>query len=401
MSLLKQLADPAVWEEFYFCKEEKQHLSKRELQDLRMFIDEKGYLPVVENIRNDVPWPYPERKLIRKIQTEKKRIVYIFPRSENYVLKMLSFLLLRKYDSVFSPNLYSFRVSCGVGKAMNSVLGIPHLEKKYTYKTDIHDYFNSIDVRKMCSQLDELLTDEPEILRLLKRILNDPHVKDGEDIVSENKGVMAGTPVAVFLANLYLKAMDEEFCSAGISYARYSDDIFVLSDSEEERNRAAGRIRDILSNYGLEINPKKEVLTDPGDPWTFLGICYESGIVDISSVSKEKIKDKIRRKARAIKRWQIRKQATEDQAVRAFIRSMNRKFFELDSNSELTWTRWYFPLINTDKSLREIDQYMQYWIRYIATGTHSKASFRFRYEQMKEFGYRSLVHEWYAGREEE
>lgn len=34
----------------------------------------------------------------------------IFLREENYVLKLLTYLLIRQYDDVFAKNLYSFRV---------------------------------------------------------------------------------------------------------------------------------------------------------------------------------------------------------------------------------------------------------------------------------------------------
>ena len=39
---------------------------------------------------------------------------------------------------------------------------------------------------------------------------------------------------------------------------------------------------------------------------------------------------------------------------------------------------------------------MQEYIRYIITGRHYKGNYRITYEQMKEWGYRSLVHEYYA-----
>ena len=93
---------------------------------------------------------------------------------------------------------------------------------------------------------------------------------------------------------------------------------------------------------------------------------------------------------------QIRKQTTNEQAVKALIRSMNRKYFSADSSHELTWTRWYFPLINTDKTLHELDLYLQYWIRYLYTGRHRRKNYEFRYEDMKALGYQSLVHAWYA-----
>ncbi|MCF0105686.1 MAG: hypothetical protein HUJ53_02870, partial [Holdemanella sp.] len=168
-----------------------------------------------------------------------------------------------------------------------------------------------------------------------------------------------------------------------------------FTDTEEEQVQVATIIKKHLDDSGISINPKKEVYTKPKEPWTFLGIQYSNGTIDISSVTKEKTKSKIRRRARAIKRWQIKKGKTNTQAVRALIKAMNKKFYEASSSHELTWSRWYFPLITTDKTLHEIDLYVQYWIRFLSTGKHNKKNYNLRYEEMKELGYRSLVHEWY------
>ena len=399
MSLLDKLSDPLVWKEYYWYKREHRHLTRSEDADLKKYIAEKEYLPVTEKVGSGGCFSIPQKKLIRKMYTEKKRVVYTYPREENYVLKLLTYLLLRKYDAVFSENLYSFRASYGTARAMGRILHTPGISRKFTYKADISNYFNTIDVDIMLSDLREVLSDDPELYGLLAGILTDRRAEDRGQIIEEDKGVMAGTPFAVFLANVYLRRMDREFLDKGILYARYSDDVIVFCDTEDEREEAAARVLSILSERKLKVNPKKEVRTAPGEMWTFLGISYENGQVDISPVSKDKLKAKIRRKARNIKRWQARKGARNDQAARAFIRSMNRKFFDCDISSELTWTRWYYPLINTDVSLKEIDSYMQEWVRYLASGTHAKKKYDFRYQDMKDSGYVSLVHEWYLYRE--
>lgn len=65
-----------------------------------------------------------------------------------------------------------------------------------------------------------------------------------------------------------------------------------------------------------------------------------------------------------------------------------------------TWSRWFFPNLTTAKGLAEIDACMQQYIRYAATGRHSKSNYRIRYDTLKEWGYRSLVHEYYATRKD-
>ncbi|MBQ6549947.1 MAG: hypothetical protein IJL78_00880 [Lachnospiraceae bacterium] len=396
MSILLQLQDPAEWEAFFLYKEEKRHLTREEACDLRAFIDNQEYLPVVSRILSGGTFSVPEKKLIRKMDTDKKRAVYVFPREENYVLKLLTFLLLRKYDGLFTDDLYSFRVSRGAGKALTRVLHMPGLRSMYVYKVDISNYFNSIDVPEMLVMLTDVFRDDPQLYELFEKLLTDPRVCDQGVVTEEKKGVMAGTPFAVFLANLYLLPLDKRMQAEGFLYARYSDDIILFAPTEAARERGAEIILETLHAHGLSVNPEKEHRASSGEPWTFLGVSYDGGTVDISPVSKEKLKARIRRKSRALRRWQIRKGATDEQAAKALVRSMNRKYFSADSSHELTWTRWYFPLITTDRTLHELDLYLQDWIRYLASGGHHrKQNYAFRYEDLKALGYRSLVHEWY------
>lgn len=395
MSICTRLSDPAEWERYYLYKEENRHLTREEAADLRAFIDAREYEPVVSRILSGGSFSVPEKKLIRKMHSDKKRAVYLFPREENYVLKLLTFLLLRSYDHLFTEDLYSFRVSQGAGRALSRILHAPGLHDMYTYKVDIHDYFNSVNVDQILEMLSEILQDDPLLFHVFTQILNDPRVLDQGEIKEEQKGVMAGTPFAVFLANLYLLPLDREMKLQGFLYARYSDDIMLFAPTAERREEGVRIILDALYARDLSVNTEKEVRTAPGEMWTFLGISYTDGIIDVSPVSTDKLKARIRRKARAIKRWQVRKQASNEQAVKALIRSMNRKYFSADSSHELTWTRWYFPLITTDRTLHELDLYLQYWIRYLAAGRHRQKNYEFRYEEMKALGYQSLVHAWY------
>ena len=108
-----------------------------------------------------------------------------------------------------------------------------------------------------------------------------------------------------------------------------------------------------------------------------------------------KLKQKLRRKARALARWRDRKGVSGEKAAKAFIKALNRKLYEHTDENDLTWARWFFPVISTSGSLRELDRYAEDCVRFIATGKRTKGRFDFRYEQMKRLGFRSLVHEYY------
>ena len=161
MSLLDRITDAETWEAFY---EYKLSLAcaKQFTGELRKFIDEKRYEPVCEGILAGRPFPLPRRTVISKMGTDKKRIVYTYPQAENTVLKLLTWLILRKYDRVFCDDLYSFRPGRTAKDAVRRLLKergrtretegtvllsessrrqgrVLRVTDMYAYKVDIHD----------------------------------------------------------------------------------------------------------------------------------------------------------------------------------------------------------------------------------------------------------------------
>lgn len=393
MSLLDKLDSKENWLEFYRFRLERQHLSKREAAKLLAFIENADYTAAVKRIRDGRGFSYPRKCLISKHSSPKKRAVYIYPEDEAYVLKLLTYLM-RGYDPCFGDNLYSFRASKSVRDAVQKLTGLNRTAGLYSYKVDISDYFNSIDIPLLMPMLESTLSNDRPLFEFLRSLLENPYCLEGGQPVKAQKGVMAGVPFSGFCANIFLKSLDEAF--SGRLYARYSDDIIVFSESEAQRDRDEALIKQLLYEMKLTVNPSKEVRTSPGEQWTFLGISYSQGIIDVAPVSVQKLKAKLRRKTRALIRWRIKNGLEPRCAARALIKHFNRRFFETSDPDETTWCRWYFPLINTDRSLKEIDAYMQQCIRYIMTGTRTKAMYNFRYDEMKLLGYRTLTGEYYS-----
>lgn len=400
MSLLDIISDRNVWIRFYDRRVEQGHLCRGEEYDLYQFIRKGGYQPLLDSIKNGVPFSHPHKKMVAKGHTGKKRTVYTFGKEENHILKLITYLMIKKYDHLFQPSLYSFRSGHSVSEAIRKITRTRDIRQYYSYKVDISNYFNSINVDKLIVMLEENLADDKALLCFLSGMLRNPYAIENGETISESKGAMAGTPTAVFFANLYLNDLDKRFADSKIMYFRYSDDIIIFAKSKEDIERGREIILEHIKEMDLIVNPEKETFSKPGESWSFLGFEYENGEIDISSISIGKIKAKMRRKARALLRWKKAKGKTGPMAAKGFIKAFNRKFYDTDNAHEMNWTRWYFPTITTDKGLKEIDQYMQACIRYIMTGKHNKANYNLRYEQMKEFGYVSLVNNWYKGRKE-
>ena len=396
MSLLDILSDEKVWVDFYEQKVDPAYFRIADAQHLFQYVRQKRYLPVVEMIRRGEGVSVPCKKRIAKADSSKKRIVYSLPEDETMVLKLLTWLMIRKYDSFFSDNLYSFRPGYGVKHALKRILYAPESSQYYSYKLDVRNYFNSIDVDLLMAILKELLSDDLPLYDFLTNQLSNPKVFDEGELVEENKGVMAGIPYAVFLANVFLTPLDRLFEQIpGVVYCRYSDDIILFSKDKETLEQAKEILHNYLSDSHLEINHSKVIETRPGESWTFLGFECDGKTIDVSKVSVQKLKSKMKRKAKALRRWAEVNGKDGWMAAKAFIKHFNKKLYTSESNCEVNWSWWYFPLITTDSSLQQIDSYMQDCIRYVATGKRTKSRYNFSYEQMKDLGMLSLVNMWY------
>ena len=124
---------------------------------------------------------------------------------------------------------------------------------------------------------------------------------------------MAGTPIAPFCANLYLREMDAWFERRGALYARYSDDV-VFFGSEREIAIYREAFEGFLEKYRLRVNPEKVGLYAPGEPWSFLGFSSHRGVIDIAPATVKKLLARIRRAARSLYRWRLREGVAAEKA---------------------------------------------------------------------------------------
>lgn len=395
MNILEELSQQSTWEEFLTYRLWKGRFNWQEFEVADTFVAEKQYLPVVERMLRGEGLSFPTKHLVNKMGSGKKRVVYSFEDDEMNVLKCMSYLFYR-FDTTFSPNCYSFRRNVTAHDAVRNLVRAIDGRPMWAYKLDIHDYFNSISIPLLLPILREVFAEDPTLFRFFEQILTEECAIFKGEIVRENHGVMAGTPISPFLANIYLKEVDLYFAKNDVIYARYSDDIILFAHDKDTLHQYIDTLKAFLDAYRLEVNPEKEKIYRPDEPFDFLGFKVLGNKIDISDATKRKMKDKIRRKTRVLLRWRTQKNIPTDAALKGLIRFFNRKFFEPDDIQTLTWSRWFFPLINSTDGLKEIDHYLQDNIRFLATGKHNKANYRIRYQHLKSLGYRSLVHEYYA-----
>lgn len=395
MSLLDRLSQESTWRSFIEYRS-RLAVSKGFVRELCAFADSRAYLPVCEAIEAGGEYPLPRRSVISKLGTEKKRVVYTYPDDWNTVIKLLTYLMIRKYDGLFSDGLYSFRAGRTAKDAVRRLTRTKGIWDMCSYKVDVSNYFNSVPTSQLVPMMQSALADDPRLAEFLKALLEEPCVLDGGERIREEKGIMAGTPLSAFYADLYLSELDRHFAELGVPYARYSDDIIVFGQTQQETERHAEFIRGFLAKRGLKVNPAKESFTAAGESWCFLGFVCSRERIDIAPATVKKLKQKMRRKTRALSRWSSRTGAGGEKAAAAFIRIFDRKLLQSPHDNELSWSCWFFSVITTPDTLHELDRYAQDCVRYLITGSRTKSRFNARYGDLKRLGLRSLVAAYYS-----
>ncbi len=398
-SILTQLTQQQTWEDFLAYRLLKGRFTWHEFDEADNYVEREGYLPLAQKIAQGEGLGIPKKMVINKMGTGKKRVVYRYAPDEMTTLKLIAFKLY-DYDRCFAPNCYAFRRGVKASDAVFSINRAIKDRKMWAYKLDIHDYFNSISIDILLPTLAEMLADDQPLFQFFKTMLTDDRAIYNGTTICESHGVMAGTPTSPFLANVYLKDVDWHFHDANVVYARYSDDIIMFAPDRETLGEYKSQMAELLKKYQLEINPAKEQIYSPEEAYEFLGFKCHGRSIDISEATKKKMKGKIKRATKALMRWSNKNQMGPEKAMKGLINHFNRVFFENDDSETLTWSRWFFPVINSADGLKGIDHYLQQNIRFLSTGKHKKTNYKTDYAQLKQMGYKSLVSEYYRYKSE-
>ena len=394
--MLEKLLDTKSWNGFIKSKLDNNYSSIFTKRKVNKILANNTYKDISKSIVDgEYQFSIPIKHIISKNSSSKRRVVYLLTLEESFVLKHISYLLYQ-YDDLFAPNLYSFRKKTGVKSAINEIRKKHNLSGLYGYKLDISNYFNSINIDLFLDELKDNVDDD--VFNLFSKLYTDKRVSYRGQIIEENKGAMAGVPLSAFAANFYIRNIDEFFYKEKIFYLRYADDIIFFTKSKDDRDKYISALKTLLNEKHLSINEDKVSYIEPGEYFEFLGFGFDGKTIDISKHSMQKIKSKIKRQARRLLMWKDKKNIPPEKALTTINKKFNKKFYGKVDN-ETSWSYWYFPIINTSKSLKEVDVYFQDEQRFLYTGRHNKMNYKkCPYETLKSCGYKSLVHEYYEFR---
>ncbi|MEG2094466.1 MAG: reverse transcriptase domain-containing protein [Lachnospiraceae bacterium] len=353
----------------------------------------------VNRILSDDYWiSIPQRKEVKKWNTTKKRIVFILPAREKYFLKFLTFCL-KKYDNRFCDSLYSFRSTQNMNDAIIRIKKEIDHNTQAVFITDISSFAPGLNVDILLEKLRRFDLKDSILFAFLERLLSRGEYYWENELLHGSTGSFPGSSVSAFLMNVYLEDLDREMRDRGVTFYRYVDDMLVAAKSEESRDQIGKFLTDKLESFDLTVNYQKTQWRAPGENWTFLGFEFsKDGGVDISNRTIAKIKGRFRRYARRLRKKIEEEKITSEEAMRIFINRVNRAMF-WDGRRHTSFALRCFPLITKLDRLKDLDSFVQNYIRYLPTGRFTKKNYAVRYDLLKDLGYKSVVGEYYRYRE--
>lgn len=141
-------------------------------------------------------------------------------------------------------------------------------EHRFVLKTDVKEYYDSIDQELLIAQLAGYV--EEPLLGLLWRALRRT-VTWGGIYWDCERGLSRGCPLSPLLAALFLRPLDTAMERLGLLYVRYMDDVLVLAPTRSKLRRAVKVLNRVLASLGLDKHPGKTFIGRIDRGFDFLG----------------------------------------------------------------------------------------------------------------------------------
>ncbi|CAI2536112.1 Retron-type reverse transcriptase [Serratia proteamaculans] len=203
---------------------------------------------------------------------------------------------------------------------------------RWVLRTDVKGYYASIDKAQLLGQVRRHIT-HPVLLGLITQYVHYT-VEDGGTFHTPEKGISRSCPLSPLMGALYLQEMDTHFGQEAekgtMYYARYMDDIVVLTHSRWQLRKHVRILNRFLSEKTLCQHPDKTFIGRTVKGFDWMGAWLEpQGVTDIAPRAKANHCEKVRRLYERAWRWREPKAVTQ------------RKV----SNYRWRWTIWAVALL--------------------------------------------------------
>ena len=379
---MEMLCDKEIWSNAIQHGLDK-HIDKSLLSTLTNPIGRLAIIEAIEQGRYKIEPP-----VVQQIPKPNGKIREVFCNSQmdRVVLSVINEIYYKLYSKYIHPNCVSYQKNTGVPKIIKSLVKELDATGK-GYKADLSKYFDNVNRETVNALLDSLSTGSP-VDRVVWNYYNDDHIVLNGVKTERYKSLCQGCSIGTLLANLCLKDIDEEISKLDVVYYRYSDDLLFIGKDAE---KALEILKQMLIPKGLSLNRDKVQAIDITTEFTFLGAKIKGKEVDISDESVERFKKKIRSITKMRKGMKIKSRSTQRKMIKEinyYIREAYAK-----STKNFGWEQFFYSLINTNKTIVMLDEYVKDHLKHAYTGkwNHTTNEHKTSNEQLREMGYKSMV----------
>lgn len=252
-SLFSRFALSKAWKRIYRSKSSKKRKSSRGVDNITVQdfeSNKEAYLEqLFSELQNDTftfsqLYTYyqfrPGKKKSRIIQSPTVRDRIVLSVVNNYLATRSPASLFRASGVVGSVKGTTLR------GLIRNVLSFEREGHVAVFKTDVKDFFPSINVPRLKKALSHYLREEPYVRKIITDFLS----------INDQPGVPQGSAISPLLANIYLFAFDKQLSKKKESrHLRYVDDIIIFSKNGKDFRSLYKLVKGELRGKGLRIHP--------------------------------------------------------------------------------------------------------------------------------------------------
>lgn len=302
----------------------------------------------------------PHIAMIPKDTPGEFREVYINENIDRIFLSIVNDMFFEMFPDMIHKNCVSYQKGIGCGKVVQGVVReivkAPNME--IGTKNDLSKYFDTVPliyIDKVFNTIEKRVG-KSKIIDICRKYYHMHLYFDTEGNLCERyQSLKQGCALASFLADVVLYDIDNVISQLDVMYVRYSDDLLIVGN---DWKIGQAMLKDMLTNMGLMLNPKKvEVLRK--DKWfKFLGFNIKGDQITLSKSRVKSFQKEI--ETRTINHKRI--------SPTKAVNQVNSYLYKGDGT--YSWSTSVLPIINVQKDIDVLNEFVLDCLR--ATQTQKK-----------------------------
>jgi len=290
---------------------------------------EFNYKKISKEIIEGIYIPKPLKHIEIPKPNGEKRPIAIADEIDKAIQKTLYVELNSFFDPLFSNHSYGYRPEKGTLKAIKRVKDYYKRKYYHIYKSDIDEFFETIDHEKLVNLLD-LYIEDKRIIRLISQYLKNGLINDGFKLHEE--GVHQGDVLSPLLSNVYLNQLDMFLERENIEFVRFADDFVLFFKIFDDAKKGAKKCDEFVEKIGLKLEKEKNYFSNFEKGFSYLGCYFKNSTVYID-------KERFKRIEKSLK-------SLKNHPLKEMLEKIKMKYEGIK--------RYYFKVVDSPKQIKSL-----------------------------------------------